>query len=141
MIKMIIKEMGIFNFVFGVISLIVEMGFVIYLFLPKCDASGCLALPMNHSKYCKEHAYRYQQNHYYYHKPSTSSSGGSKTSTTSTTGTGSSSNSYHSGSSYHHSSKSTMPDCDDYDSFEDFMDDWDGCMPNGMDAEDYWNDW
>lgn len=34
-----------------------------------------------------------------------------------------------------------MPDCDDYDSFEDFMDDWDGCMPDGSDAEEYWDDW
>ena len=36
---------------------------------------------------------------------------------------------------------STMPDCDDYDSYEDFMDDWDGNMPDGSDAEDYWENW
>lgn len=37
--------------------------------------------------------------------------------------------------------KVTMPDCDDYDSYEDFMDDWDGYMPDGSDAEDYWENW
>lgn len=34
-----------------------------------------------------------------------------------------------------------MPDCDDYEDFDDFMDDWDGNMPDGSDAEDYWEDW
>ena len=34
-----------------------------------------------------------------------------------------------------------MPDCDDYDSYEEFMDDWDGFMPDGSDAEDYWENW
>ena len=29
----------------------------------------------------------------------------------------------------------------DYKSYEDFMDDWDGYMPDGSDAEDYWEDW
>lgn len=33
------------------------------------------------------------------------------------------------------------PDCDDYDSWEDFMDDWDGNMPDDLDASDYWDDW
>ena len=37
--------------------------------------------------------------------------------------------------------KKEMPDCDDYDSFGDFMDDWDGRMPDGSDAEDYWENW
>ena len=37
--------------------------------------------------------------------------------------------------------KYSMPDCDDYDSYEDFMDDWDGFMPDGSDAEDYWENW
>ena len=41
----------------------------------------------------------------------------------------------------YYSGKSNMPDCDDYDSFEDFMDDWDGYMPGGIDAEDYWENW
>lgn len=41
------------------------------------------------------------------------------------------------------SSKNTtsMPDCDDYESFDDFMDDWDGKMPDGSNAEDYWDNW
>ena len=34
-----------------------------------------------------------------------------------------------------------MPDCDDYESEEAFMDEWDGFMPDGSDAEDYWADW
>ena len=25
--------------------------------------------------------------------------------------------------------------------FDDFMDDWDGEMPDGSNAEDYWDDW
>ena len=37
--------------------------------------------------------------------------------------------------------KYSMPDCDDYESYDDFMDDWDGNMPDGSDAEDYWEDW
>lgn len=37
--------------------------------------------------------------------------------------------------------KRSMPDPDDYDSYDDFMDDWDGYMPDGSDAEDYWEDW
>lgn len=37
--------------------------------------------------------------------------------------------------------KTEMPDCDDYENYEDFMDDWDGYMPDGSDAEDYWEDW
>ena len=35
----------------------------------------------------------------------------------------------------------SMPDCDDYEDYDDFMDDWDGCMPDGLDAEDYWENW
>lgn len=38
-------------------------------------------------------------------------------------------------------SKVSLPDCDDYDTFDDFMDDWDGYMPGGIDAEDYWENW
>lgn len=35
----------------------------------------------------------------------------------------------------------TMPDCDDYEDYDEFMDDWDGYMPDGSDAEDYWENW
>lgn len=35
----------------------------------------------------------------------------------------------------------SMPDCDDYEDFDEFMDDWDGCMPDDSDAEDYWDNW
>lgn len=37
--------------------------------------------------------------------------------------------------------KYSMPDCDDYDSYEEFMDEWEGFMPDGSDAEDYWENW
>ncbi len=37
--------------------------------------------------------------------------------------------------------KTSYPDCDDYDDYDDFMDDWDGHMHDGLDAEDYWEDW
>lgn len=50
-----------------------------------------------------------------------------------------------SSSSYKKSSSSkksySMPDPDDYEDFDDFMDDWDGCMPDGSDAEDYYDNW
>lgn len=35
----------------------------------------------------------------------------------------------------------SMPDCDDYEDFDEFMDEWDGFMPDGSDAEDYWENW
>ena len=46
-------------------------------------------------------------------------------------------------SSLHHSSSSRIewPDCDDYEEFDEFMDDWEGNMPDGSDAEDYWDNW
>lgn len=34
-----------------------------------------------------------------------------------------------------------MPDCDDYENWGDFVDDWDGNMPDGSDASDYWDNW
>ncbi len=34
-----------------------------------------------------------------------------------------------------------MPDCDDYEDWSEFMDDWDGFMPDESDASDYWDDW
>ncbi len=34
-----------------------------------------------------------------------------------------------------------MPDPDDYEDWGEFMDDWDGNMPDGSDASDYWDDW
>ena len=38
-------------------------------------------------------------------------------------------------------SNDEWPDCDDYDDIEDFLDEWDGYMPDGSDAEEYWSDW
>ncbi len=37
--------------------------------------------------------------------------------------------------------KDEMPDCDDYDNWGEFMDDWDGNIPDGSDASDYWDNW
>ena len=34
-----------------------------------------------------------------------------------------------------------MPDCDDYEDFDEFMDEWEGRMPDGSNAEDYWENW
>jgi len=33
------------------------------------------------------------------------------------------------------------PDCDDYEDFDHYMDDWEGDMQDGSNAEDYWDDW
>ena len=33
------------------------------------------------------------------------------------------------------------PDCDDYEDEDDFLDDWDGNMPDDSDAMDYWDNW
>lgn len=49
--------------------------------------------------------------------------------------------SYHNNYGKKSSSKYKMPDCDDYEDFDEFMDDWDGNMPDGSDAEDYWENW
>ena len=51
------------------------------------------------------------------------------------------SSSYSSNKKSSSTKKYRMPDCDDYESYDDFMDDWDGNMPDGSDAEDYWEDW
>lgn len=37
--------------------------------------------------------------------------------------------------------KKEMPDCDDYEDYDEFMDDWEGEMPDGSDAQDYWENW
>ena len=40
------------------------------------------------------------------------------------------------------SSKSVeWPDCDDYWDEDEFLDDWDGNMPDDSDAMDYWDNW
>lgn len=33
------------------------------------------------------------------------------------------------------------PDCDDYWDEDEFLDDWDGNMPDDSDAMDYWDNW
>ena len=88
-----------------------------------CKYDGCYSCAYytsgKYKGYCTNHAWVVSGK-----KPSSSSSSGKKTSSNS-----SSSNQY------------DMPDCDDYESYEEFMDDWDGDMPDGSDAEDYWENW
>ena len=89
----------------------------------KCKYSGCTSMRYytsgKYAGYCNNHAWKVS----------------GKTSSYSKKTTYSSKNSSSSKKTY------TMPDCDDYDSYDDFMDDWDGCMPDGSDAEDYWENW
>ena len=66
-------------------------------------------------------------------KSSGSKSSGSKSSGKKSSGKKSSHKSY--------SYEQDMPDCDDYESWGEFMDDWDGNMPDGSDASDYWDNW
>lgn len=102
-----------------------------YCDLHECNAKTCTNKKMDGISFC----YRHQSYQGYY---TDIINKGSKKKTTS-----SSSNKKSSGSKKYTSSnkKHSMPDCDDYDSYEDFMDDWDGCMPDGSDAEDYWENW
>ena len=65
----------------------------------------------------------------------------SSNSTSSNSSKSYSSSSYSSKKKSSSTKKYSMPDCDDYESYDDFMDDWDGNMPDGSDAEDYWEDW
>jgi len=85
----------------------------IYCGTHECGASSCRNRKVSGTGFCSLH--KMYQNHPAY---------------SNNTGSSSSSNSEY-----------EMPDCDDYDSFEEFMDDWDGCMPDGSDAEDYWDNW
>lgn len=86
----------------------------------KCKYSGCTSSAYytsgKYKGYCNNHAWQISG------KTTTSN----KTTTKKKTSSG---------------KKYEMPDCDDYDSYDDFMDDWDGCMPDGSDAEDYWENW
>lgn len=95
---------------------------------PRCAKLGCDSTCASGSSYC------------YLHKPITISREDYEPGYKNTKGKSSSGNIYSSTYSYS-SGKSNMPDCDDYDSYEEFMDDWDGCMPDGSDAEDYWGNW
>ena len=53
------------------------------------------------------------------------------------------SGSYKKSSSKKSSKKSCQewPDCDDYWDEDEFLDDWDGNMPDDSDAMDYWDNW
>lgn len=126
----------------GSIKGVVIGGFIIYIaislmFSPKeetCIKSGCDHSRASGSSYCYMHKT-------YYTSPTSSYKSTSTTKSTSAATTKSSSNTTKSTYKPSSSKKVEYPDCDDYDSFDDFMDDWDGNMPNGLDAEDYWDNW
>lgn len=84
----------------------------------ECSAPGCLRQ--------KKDGYNYCENHIDTANTGNHSSGASSS---------------HTGSNSTASESFEMPDCDDYESYEEFMDDWDGCMPDGSNAEDYWDNW
>ena len=86
-----------------------------------CYVSGCTRKKQTSSSYCD-----YHYNQKYGNKKSTSSSSKSTSKKSSSSNTK---------KSY------SMPDPDDYEDFDDFMDNWDGNMPDGSDAEDYWENW
>ncbi len=101
----------------------------------KCFKSGCNNTCATGSSYC------------YIHKPHTDVKKDSRHSTSKKKS--SSTTKKNSGSTKSNKRKITkksyytddMPDCDDYDNWGEFMDDWDGNMPDGSDASDYWDNW
>lgn len=139
------------------IGTMIYMLFAIYSIatVGECAKFGCHNNKVYGSSYCDSHRSSYYSSSS--HTSPYGSSGRSSSSTTSSysgkSSTSGSKNSYSGSSSsksytnsYSKTSnssfgKATMPDCDDYDSYEEFMDDWDGCMPDGSDAEDYWENW
>ena len=67
-----------------------------------------------------------------------------KKNTKKSTGSGSYKKSSSKKSSSKKSSKKSCqewPDCDDYWDEDEFLDDWDGNMPDDSDAMDYWDNW
>lgn len=130
-------------------------------FVDKCEVEGCFEEKYEGSDYCLEHKCidancanrRNGKNYCSKHKKSSYRLGSLYESTvpkgnykkTSSTSKNNSTSRYSSTSKYSKpktsSKKYKMPDCDDYDSYDDFMDDWEGKMPDGSDAEDYWDNW
>lgn len=110
-----------------------------------CHHGSCEKKVISGSQYCSSHTCGKGRNGCYREVSSANekcSSCKAKESSTSSSNTRTSQNS----SSYSKKSSSSsknyeMPDCDDYENYDEFMDDWDGNMPDGSDAEDYWEDW
>ena len=98
-----------------------------------CFKSGCKNKCAPGSSYC------------YIHKSSSNTKKNSKSATTKKSSTSKKSTGSSKSSRKRLTKKSyytdDMPDCDDYDNWGDFMDDWDGNMPDGSDASDYWDNW
>lgn len=105
-----------------------------------CITSGCYRSKAKDSSYCSVHKCKYtkctskvtNEGYCYTHwKESNANTKKSYTPSRKTTSSKSSTK----------QKKYEMPDCDDYENLDDFLDDWDGCMPDGSDAEDYWYNW
>ena len=106
---------------------------------PKCIKFGCNSEQASGSSYCYLHK-PYTGSSSYKSSGSSYSSGSTLKSTSYSSNNKSTSSSYNS-KSYTTKKKVEMPACDHYEDYDDFMDDWDGCMPDGSDAEDYWENW
>lgn len=120
-----------------IIGTILFLAFIGSLIPDKCAWSGCDNSPHGSSRYCTKHDLFYDGGSSY--KTSYTSNSYSTGYSSSKTSSSKSSNvSYKSNTS---NGYTYMPDCDDYVSYDDFMDDWDGYMPDGSDAEDYWDNW
>ena len=110
----------------------------------ECIKYGCDRTARSGSSYCYLHDSNTSSSSYRYNSSTrrnsySSSSSSTRTSSSSTSSSSSSRNTQANRNTS--ASRTAMPDCDDYDDFDEFMDDWDGFMPDGSDAEDYWENW
>ena len=110
-----------------------------------CHHGSCEKKVISGSRYCSSHTCGKGRNGCYREVPGANelcSSCREKQKNTSSVSTSSTRSSTYNTKKNTSSEKNyEMPDCDDYESYDDFMDDWDGNMPDGSDAEDYWEDW
>lgn len=97
-----------------------------------CYELGCTETISGKARYCKIHQIRNDAKQRANQDAAKKKTTGSNTSTPSSRTTV---------NSNYKRTTTTMPDCDDYESYDDFLDDWDGNMPDGSDASDYWDDW
>ena len=130
------------------VGVLLIIGYIGVALEPKCSKSGCDNKAAEGSSYCYIHKpYRYTS-HSTSRDYNSTDSNSTTTATTErsdstrvTTNQPSTTRSSYSTQSSTSSYTGEMPDCDDYEDYDEFMDDWDGCMPDGSDAEDYWEDW
>ena len=111
-----------------------------------CHHGSCEKKVISGSRYCSSHTCGKGRNGCYREVPGANELCSSckekrKNSASNDSTSSTRSNSYNTQKKTSSSKDYDMPDCDDYESYDDFMDDWDGDMPDGSDAEDYWEDW